>query len=812
MSQRLRYVWPAIPALLALVPFAGAFSTSNVFFVRDLGLFFWPRHLWLWQTTRDGEWPFWDPYAGGGQSAVPDALNQLFLLPATLVRVFAPPVAGFNFWVAAPFPFFATGAWLWLRGRFSGPAAAVGACVGAVAGPIVSSGNFPNVSWTVALIPWILVSIDRLCESNTPRRFSALAVLMALQAIAGEPVTFAATCALALAYIILGVPNVSWTERRGSLLWVTAAIATGVLLAAVQLVPLGLAASRSMRGVGIDTTFWSLHPLSLLELVLPHLFGNVYHINRETLPWMMPLNAGREPLFYSLYVGIGACALALVSSRNTTVQRWRSFWWLVIAICTISALGEHTSVYPAAQRFVPLLQAFRYPVKYIVFLAIAMAALAAAGADTLLTHRQTGERMRRPSLAVLVLGVIAVLATVLGSGSLGEMGFVSRLWESAAARVQAANPADAAGWMRRTDALWLRLAALAAFAAFMIVVVWRRHRLSPIAAVVVCAMAVADPLAVNADLHPTLPHSRLGPPEWLDAMQRHRNDRIYVGGRVPLTGGRLEPTELVDYPGIFRAPVEWSPQEALTIYGAQLALFPAAWKMRELISDDLPGLWPREYTTMLHAFRDAAPAERLRFLRRTGHRYCFVPKPFVAGAQPLSAPEMMRPMALYECHDWPSRVYVTEAALVEPDLGRQIELMFNAEHDPFAAVLLAEHAPAADGALGAEAVTPSAAIVRERNTELVVSASAGASGGYLNVMDSYDPYWIVEVDGNRATQLRANGLFRAVRLAPGKHEVRFVYRPLPLYIGSVVSAAAAFILIVACVRQTWTARRGGSQV
>jgi uncharacterized membrane protein YfhO len=88
----------------------------------------------------------------------------------------------------------------------------------------------------------------------------------------------------------------------------------------------------------------------------------------------------------------------------------------------------------------------------------------------------------------------------------------------------------------------------------------------------------------------------------------------------------------------------------------------------------------------------------------------------------------------------------------------------------------------------------------------VVRASAGAGGGYLNVLDSYDPGWQVEVDGERAPLLRANGLYRAVRLAPGTHEVRFRYRPIPFYAGLAVTLVTAASLLMACGREWLTAR------
>jgi hypothetical protein len=242
-------------------------------------------------------------------------------------------------------------------------------------------------------------------------------------------------------------------------------------------------------------------------------------------------------------------------------------------------------------------------------------------------------------------------------------------------------------------------------------------------------------------------------------------------------------------------------QEAMTIFSVQFTPTPAAWRVREVISYDLPQLWPREYVAMLSKFRHASPADRLRFLQRTGHRYCFLPQPPFPGAPALSRAEIVAPMALYECYADPLRLYVTRDAVVERDIGRQIELLFDARHDPFSTVLLGRSAPAPDGRAGAAAPAGSAHIVRERNTELVVRAAVPAHGGFLTVLDSYDPFWTVEVDGRPGTLLRANGLFRAVHLVPGTHDVRFLYRPIPFYAGLAVTCSVGVLLALGCFRR-----------
>ena len=133
---------------------------------------------------------------------------------------------------------------------------------------------------------------------------AALALCVGLQAVAGEPLTFSATCVMVFGYAATAQPFATGPIAADTLVRVAAALAAGVLLAAVQLAPLihdgePLGARRPES----DVTFWSLHPLVLIETIVPHLFGDVYHADLEKLPWVRPLNTGREPLLYSLYVG-----------------------------------------------------------------------------------------------------------------------------------------------------------------------------------------------------------------------------------------------------------------------------------------------------------------------------------------------------------------------------------------------------------------------------------------------------------------------------------------------------------------------------
>jgi hypothetical protein len=69
-----------------------------------------------------------------------------------------------------------------------------------------------------------------------------------------------------------------------------------------------------------------------------------------------------------------------------------------------------------------------------------------------------------------------------------------------------------------------------------------------------------------------------------------------------------------------------------------------------------------------------------------------------------------------------------------------------------------------------------ARVVSRRADQVVVEASLDAPG-VLVLVEAFDPGWRAVVGGRPAPVLRANVMFRGVRLPPGRHEVRFEYRP-----------------------------------
>ena len=762
--------WLLLAVALAFLPVYGLFTTSRIFFVRDLSFFFWSRHLWLRHTVFAGDVPWWDPHVAGGQSAIADALNQL-VMPVTLaIRLLPSDVVSFNLWVALPLPVAAAGMFLFLRQRLSSPASALGASIFALAGPTISMLNTPNLSWSVALAPWVLWSIQK---------GSWLAVVFALQALCGEPVTWVATGLLAASLALTErgsfrlTPVASGFSRKVRTL---AFLALGGLLASAQLLPTFLAGVRAHRAALATPDFWSLHPLSLWEAIAPNLFGNYYDAFLADLPWMGALNFGRDPFFYSFYVG--PLVLLLAGIAVWSAPRQHMFWVVVAVVATVAALGGYSPVYPWIRTLFPPLMYFRFPVKYFAFAILAVAVLGAHGWERL-HNRQYDAAMLWPAAS---LGMLGLFATLLALASPDAW---LNATHSLALGTHLKDPAAGAAFLARSaPPLAARFCALLLAGCILGAAAARRPSLKW----ALFAAACTDLAITNTPLNITMDAAKLAPPSWY--VESAGPQRLYVGGRFRGYMNGNDP----DGVSTWQIPAEATAIEGRMELNAELPMAPSGWGVREALSYDLPYLWPAEYEGTLRRFEQADPPARAAFLRRSGVRRCVLPatesRTFDIVAE---VPDWN--MRVFECNPEATRVFLAGSAVTAPNPG-DLEWQRDALFDPALAddLLRIDRLPQPAGVPGGPA-DPAVRIVHDGASTVVVEAAL-RTDGVLVLRDTFDPSWSATVDGLPAEIVRANGLHRAVALLPGRHVIRFSYRPRDFVVGLKISGTALGVLLV----------------
>jgi hypothetical protein len=805
-TRRAVAAWAATVMCVACIPFLPGLTGTRIFYVRDLSMFFWGRHVWLRRALLSGSFPMWDPYAGAGQSAVADALHQLFLPPAVILRLLGSEVLGFNLWVAAPFPIAALGAWLFLRRRFSASASALGAIACAVSGPLLSTFNFPNLSWSAAATPWVLYAVDRAAARRSLRSAAPLAIAVAFQALAGEPVTLLATLVLAAAFAaVIGTPaSAAFRDRARIGAVVGLGFALGIAISAIQLVPLGEAATLSQRSATIGIDFWSIHPLELLETVSLHLYGDYYAVRAlQFAPWLRVMNGGREPFLLSIYFGVPLLTLAVFGLVAGWRTRWGLFWTAAGLVSVVFALGGHSPVYPFIRDHVAPLRSFRFPAKYLVLSSIVIAAAAAAGWDALVAFFDADDRSSSRHARVAALAFPAAIGAAAGAVAAFCMYLpqvsVWRLF-ALANHLHVEDGVEAAAFMLQTLPRAASLVLAMSVATIVLMhLATARPAAAGLARAALCGLIVADLLVHAWGLSPAFDPSYLAQPAWLSSVKAHPDSRFYIGGK---RDGTLDPSDL-DSGGAYLNHEGLTGSASRAALSGQADFYPSAWQAREMLSYDLPVLWPKEFNTMTTRFLLSGRGDRDRFLDVTGVRFRVLPRSQVLGQAPITAVPYLLNSFLYDFGDRAApRVAVVPRARVEPDVGAQIEALFDKTWNERDTVLIDRDGDAAGNP--GPAVQPAARIVDDTANRVVVDASVTDAGGYLLLLDSYSTDWTASADGQPASLLRADGMFRAVRLRPGRHRVEFVYRPRAFRIGVMISTIAVAML---CGLLFWPSRR-----
>lgn len=812
----------AVAALCALVTifFAPVLFSREIFFYRDLAAYFYPQQQFASAWINRGVLPLWNPFSSYGQPFQADPVNQLFY-PTTLLRLLLPFNLAFKLEVILHF--YLAGVSCFFLARRLGQSAAGAFLAGVVlvfCGPFVSLGNFLNFLSTAAWIPLALLlthravarvrETEKSCDdSHEPAavgvwrkiagaKFLWLGAVFAVQFFAGEPVTLLVTILLCAGFtftLSIGTPR-DWRTLARVAAGLAVCGAFSLMLSAVQLLPFLSLLLRTYRGQSGLTyevvTFWSLHPLSLPEFFVASFFDDLFSHSASSLPWLRALNSGREPFLLSLYFGFIPIVLALLGALRR--KKAARFFAIASIAALFLALGVHNPLHRWLYDHVFVLRSMRYPVKFVLVAAVGVSILSGFGFDRVRAFAWRDVNTRRAKLLLTGLVIVPgglLLAMLTGifvfpSSSLNLLtAFATRLGiadaHQAARELASSLPArliPAIGMLLPLAlALFIRRPANA-----------RETRLAAIVLFVLAGATIANLTITHRVTNP------LGPVEIFARS-------IQTESVIPRGGSALDARIYVDM-GILdekgellREKLAWMPvkdgwsQEALLAASSQdLLQFSAHRGIYTAISTDWTALLPLESYELRRSLAKLGQQERDRLLGLTGVRYEIrlspSPNPRVRLVAELPM-ETGVPIYFYENPDWVPRAYIAEKIeLANPSGGTAKvfpALIEASKTSSKIAVIESGTIPVA--ATDLNGANGSATVTRDSLNQLAVRAELDGDG-FLVVSDSFDPDWRVNVDGTPGTIVRANWLFRGVKLSKGVHSVEFSYRPSSLHFGA----------------------------
>ena len=398
----------AIAALIATLvgvtlPFAEILvgTKSGLYF--DIITAHLPRYSAAWDNWRRGLSPNWWRSIFGGFNALGAGQSGAYYIPNALFAWVSRPLA-YRMWFFLHLWLMAAGwfAWSWRRwGSLLG--AFVSGIGGTLSGYVVYHVLFMPYTASLTLLPWVLLALDQVIERRERRYVAFLALLLGGLSFTGHPQM------LWLTLVALGVLAASQLLRRPFPLRacsrVAGAVALGLAVGALQLIPL-LRFSKSSTRPSLDKAGafeYSAAPRHLLTLVFPNILGG----GNGGLGWNSPWLGGSLQHEVANYLGITMLALAVVGAVHQRRNRAVMGCIVLAVLGLLTSIGGSTPVGTAAYHLLPFADHFRAWARNGVWVNIAVALLAGAGARQFKrTPRKTAAQLLAASLVLAVFALI----------------------------------------------------------------------------------------------------------------------------------------------------------------------------------------------------------------------------------------------------------------------------------------------------------------------------------------------------------------------------------------------------------------------
>ena len=743
----LAYAWVALAAGWTIL--AWPWLSGAVTIPWDAKAHFLPQLQFLAASFARGESPFWTPFVFGGHPQIADAQSLIFSPPFLALAYFDPHPTAWALDATLYGVILASAAALilWFRdqGWHAGGAllAALSFAFGAaMAWRIQHVGQVLSLAY----LPIVLVLLDRALRRGSVWYGAAAGIVAGVMVLGRDQV------ALMAVYFLIA--HVAWKWWQPADLWrgfkiylrpLSAATLAGLLVIAVPVLLTFLIAQSSNRpsidleGAGRG----SLHPALFLTLFAPDVFGSSGGMKEYWGPPSMLWND--TGLFIAQNVGqmyFGAIPFLLVlwgAISGIFKPREIRVAGLALVAFILYGLGWYTPVFPLLHEFLPGVDLYRRPADAVFLIGFLASVLAGYSLHKLLSQ----DAPKRPAgVQRAVVATIPVLA------------FLVML--------------ELARRFGKIDATVATLAMSAFFygvgGAILIAVSRHGARAPMMAAAVIAAFTVVDLHYSNGPGGATaLPPAMY---EVLDPATR--NDTIaQLKARVEAgkSETRRDRVELVGF------GFHW-PNASMT-HGLENTL--GYNPVRSRLYSNATGAGDHSGLTSQKAFAPLMPSYRSQLSDLLGLRFIATSVPIEEIDTKLKAGDL--PLVaktaggfIYENTHALPRVLFANAAR-NADFA---DLIFSGAWPDidFQTTVLLENASAQPARAPGRAK-----IVSYHNTRVELQSDS-PDGGFVVLNDLWQPWWYATVDGQEKPVLRANVLFRALEVPPGRHAIVFSFEPV----------------------------------
>jgi hypothetical protein len=714
---------------------------------------FYAFFRFLSATLHSGEWPFWNPYHYGGHPSVADPQSLIFspVFFAWAAIDPLPTMRAFDIVVQAHLLVGGVAmALIGWRARWPAASCVVAATLFMLGGAASARLQHTGIILSYSAFPLALLLLQLALERRShllALAFSVTAVDMAVGRNQVALLLCALLAAAAVAEIAGSEQPARYVRERGSVL--TVMVVAGAALLVVPLLLTMQFAALSNRPAELlgDALRGSLYPANFATVAIPDIFGthSAYWGPGATTLADVDLTddsenylfVGAVPTLLLLWFGVAGCRAWLPGRRLMACA---------LAVSCLFMLGRYTPFYGLAFRFIPGVDLFRRPTDASFVFGIAIAFVVG---HCLADYVRDGLPRLRPLRALFALSV-----PVAAAGS--AIAFSARTGHA----------------LEATREALISLAVMLATGLFLIAL--RRERARGRAAAVVAVAAAAELLwwntAFRLNAEPWKAYAVLEAPAGAEAAAIALLEKSIAADH---RRGDYPRVEVLGLGGAWQNLAMVRGWEAINGYNP----------LRIGLYDRLVAPGEQNWNVSQRQFPPTFNSYDSPLAKALGLTYLVLGSPLqrLPGLSSLPPCELLLsgpPIWIYRIPGALPRV----SMISEP--GTEATRAHQTPSGP-----PGQDGPSGDVPAVAEASPGIARIESAVPGRLDVVTTSGASE-LLLVHDLYYPGWVAEVDGRQRPILRADPLFRAVRIPAGVHHVTFHFAPFsPANLKSALTAA-----------------------
>lgn len=398
---------------------AGAPDTPHNHLLDDLVLQNFEWKSYSRERFAAGDMPLWNPHQFGGIPFLAAGQQQVFY-PLSVLNYVLPLPASYGWFMVVN---------LWLAGVFmygfvrALAASRFGAVIAGVTyqlcGMFIASAVHPMIIGTVVWLPLMLTMAEFIIRRRplmgrdaSPVWVSIGAAALACAILSGHPEITIYNLLITGYFSAMRLAGILLSQRgdaglwRGVVLrgcWLIALVVLGLALSAIQLIPLVEFVQTNWRAGRSDLTQvldYAHKPRDIVQFILPNFYGSPAHHGYYDLfsgAWTPALEQGGGLRFIdwgmknyvegALYLGIlplALAAFALFAPRDRSRPPYRLIF-VVLGVASLTfmfGLPTYALIYA-----LPGINQLNTPFRWIYGLTVAVAVLAALGADAVQRHR-----------------------------------------------------------------------------------------------------------------------------------------------------------------------------------------------------------------------------------------------------------------------------------------------------------------------------------------------------------------------------------------------------------------------------------------